>query len=113
MQTSFEHFAVASMMGQPDTPPRANGSLCFHQPWERQAFGLAVALARDGHFEWEDFRQALIAEIAAWEACHSRDDPGWDYYECWLNALEAVTRVNVLPHIPAAGSMLALVDSTP
>ncbi len=101
MQTSFEHFAVASMMGQPDTPPRANGSLCFHQPWERQAFGLAVALARDGHFEWEDFRQALIAEIAAWEATHSREDPGWDYYECWLAALERVTQEHVAPGLAA------------
>lgn len=96
MQTSFEHFAVASMMGQSDTPPRANGTLCFHQSWERQAFALAVALARDGHFEWEDFRQLLIAEIAAWEASHSRDDPGWDYYECWLTALERVTRAHVV-----------------
>ena len=102
MQTSFEHFAIASMMGQSDTPPRANGSLCFHQPWERQAFGLAVALARDGHFEWEEFRQSLIAEITAWEASHARDDPDWDYYECWLNALERVMRSQVLPDLPTA-----------
>ncbi|TXN27434.1 nitrile hydratase accessory protein [Methylobacterium sp. WL19] len=102
MQTSFEHFALASMMGQADTPPKANGSLCFHQPWERQAFGLAVALARDGHFEWEEFRQALIAEIIAWEASHARDDPEWDYYECWLDALERVMRSQVLPGLATA-----------
>jgi nitrile hydratase accessory protein len=108
VQTSFEHFAVASMMGQPDTPPRANGSLCFHQPWERQAFGLAVALARDGHFEWEDFRQALIAEITAWESSHSRDDPSWDYYECWLNALERVTRIHF-----GSGKAAPLVQTLP
>lgn len=99
MQTSFEHFAVATMMGQPDTPPRANGSLCFHHPWERQAFGLAVALARDGHFEWEDFRQALISEISTWEATHSREDPSWDYYEHWLAALERVLRSSALPSV--------------
>ncbi|WP_019905888.1 nitrile hydratase accessory protein [Methylobacterium sp. 77] len=90
MQTRFEHFAVASMLNQPDTPPRTNGSLCFAHPWEREAFGLAIALARDGHFEWEDFREALIREIAAWEAQHHPDDPTWDYYECWLTALESV-----------------------
>ncbi|KQP62172.1 nitrile hydratase accessory protein [Methylobacterium sp. Leaf112] len=102
MQTSFEHFALASMMGQADAPPKANGSLCFHQSWERQAFGLAVALARDGHFEWEEFRQALIAEITAWEASHARDDPEWDYYECWLDALERVMRSQVLPGLATA-----------
>ena len=100
MQTNFAHFALASMMGQPDTPPRANGSLCFHAPWERQAFGLAVALARDGHFEWEDFRQALIAEIAAWEASHPQNDPDWDYYECWLNALERVVQTQGMSGLP-------------
>jgi nitrile hydratase accessory protein len=88
MQTKFEHFAVASMMGQKDTPPRANGSLCFAFPWERQAFGIALALARDGYFEWEEFRQAMIAEIAGWEATHALDDPGWQYYERWLAVLE-------------------------
>jgi hypothetical protein len=56
MQTRFEHFAITSMLGQPDAPPRANGGLYFTSPWERQAFGIAVALARDGYFEWEEFR---------------------------------------------------------
>jgi nitrile hydratase accessory protein len=103
MQTRFEHFAVASMMGQPDTPPRANGELCFAEPWERQAFGLAVVLARDGHFEWEEFRQALIAEIAAWEATHDRNDSGWNYYECWLTALERVTEASLFAGHCSAG----------
>lgn len=62
-----------------------------------------MALARDGHFEWEAFRQALIAEITAWEASHARDDPDWDYYECWLNALERVMPPEILPSI-ATGS---------
>lgn len=29
MLTRFEQFAVTEMMGKPDTPPRANGTLCF------------------------------------------------------------------------------------
>ncbi|MEM6867874.1 MAG: nitrile hydratase accessory protein, partial [Cyanobacteria bacterium P01_C01_bin.121] len=36
----------------------------------------------------EDFRQTLIATIAEWEATHELDDPEWDYYQCWLAALE-------------------------
>ncbi len=78
------------MMGEPDRPPRENGALCFAQEWERSAFGVALALAREGHFDWEDFRQHLIATIGDWEGHHALDDPSWSYYEQWLKALEAV-----------------------
>jgi nitrile hydratase accessory protein len=90
MQTRFEHFAATSMLGHPDAPPRCDGALSFDQEWERRAFGIALALCREGHFEWEDFRVALMAEIAAWEAAHALDDPSWNYYRCWLGALEKV-----------------------
>lgn len=89
MLTNYEKFAVTSMMGAPDTPPRANGGLCFSEEWERTAFGVALALAREGHFEWEDFRQQLIASIDGWEQSHALDDRSWNYYERWLAALEA------------------------
>lgn len=75
----------------PGAPPRANGELVFSAPWESRAFGLAVALNANGVFEWEDFRQALIAQIAQWESAHS--DAGgecYSYYTCWLSALEQV-----------------------
>ena len=88
MQTRFEHFALGSMMGSPDMPPKLNGSLCFGSPWERTAFGVALALAKDGVFDWEDFRLEMIATIAAWEAGHRVDDPSWNYYEIWLTVLE-------------------------
>jgi nitrile hydratase accessory protein len=87
--TRFEHFAVTSMIGNPDAPPRANGTLCFGEAWERSAFGMALALSRQGHFEWEDFRQELIAAIEQWEATHELEDPSWNYYEQFLTALEA------------------------
>jgi nitrile hydratase accessory protein len=90
MQTSFEHFAATSMLGCKDAPPRNNGALAFSSEWERRAFGLALALSKDGHYEWEDFRQALIAHIARWEATHEIDDPSWQYYQRWLSALESV-----------------------
>lgn len=90
MLSSYEQFAVTSMMGSQDTPPRANGGLCFSAEWERQAFGIALALARDGHFEWEEFRQQLIVAIGDWEGGHALADPSWNYYDRWLQALEAV-----------------------
>jgi nitrile hydratase accessory protein len=88
MQTRFEQFAVTSMLGSGDSPPRLNGKLCFSQAWERQAFGVALALSKTGHFDWEDFRQKLIAAIGEWEDTHSLEDPSWSYYERWLTALE-------------------------
>jgi nitrile hydratase accessory protein len=89
MLMRFEHFAVTTMMGSEDSPPRNNGALCFGQEWERTAFGIALGLSRAGYFEWEDFRQQLIAAIARWETSHAVDDDSWNYYECWLAALEA------------------------
>ncbi len=88
MQTKFEHFAVTSMMADEDYPPRQNGSLKFDRFWEERAFGIAIALAKKGHYEWEDFRQELINSIAQWEESHSKNDPNWDYYGRWLLALE-------------------------
>jgi nitrile hydratase accessory protein len=90
MQSRFEHFAVTSMMGASDRPPRVDGALQFSREWERTAFGVALALSRDGHFEWEDFRQQLISTIGAWENQHGTDDPSWNYYDQWLAALESV-----------------------
>ena len=66
------------------TLPRRNGELVFEEPWESRAFGVAVALSERDAFEWERFRQELIAEIGAWQ----RKD--WNYYERWLAALERV-----------------------
>jgi nitrile hydratase accessory protein len=90
MQTRFEHFAATSMLGSEDSPPRRNGTLEFSRDWERRAFGIALALAREGYFEWEEFRQALIASIASWERDNALDDPIWDYYQRWLEALQGV-----------------------
>jgi nitrile hydratase accessory protein len=88
MLTQFEHFALAEMLGQTDNPPRANGSLCFGSEWERSVFGMALALAKDGYFEWDDFRDELIGAIKNWEQTHGTEDGSWNYYEQWLTALE-------------------------
>lgn len=97
MLTRFEHHAVTEMLGQPDTPPRYNGTLCFGQEWERTAFGMALALSKQGFFEWDDFRDELIAEIKAWETSHNLTDSSWNYYEQFLAALEkAVIKSGVM-----------------
>lgn len=90
MQTCFEHFAATSLLGSEESPPRCNGTLAFSQTWERRAFGLALALSKEGYFEWERFRQALIESIENWERRHALNDPSWNYYQRWLEALETV-----------------------
>ena len=88
MLTQFEHFAVTAMMGKSDNPPRANGTLCFGSEWERSAFGMALALAKQGYFEWDDFRDELIEAIGQWEKTNGIGGADWNYYDQWLLALE-------------------------
>jgi nitrile hydratase accessory protein len=77
---------LARGLAGPAAMPRQNGELVFAQPWEGRALGLAVALSEGGAFEWEEFRQALIAEIAGAEGAAG----AFRYYEAWLAALERV-----------------------
>jgi nitrile hydratase accessory protein len=74
---------VADMPGQAATP-RKNGELVFEAPWQGRAFGMAVALHEQQLYDWEEFRQRLIGEIAG-----ADDDPS-GYYERWLAAFEAL-----------------------
>ena len=70
----------------PAAPPRSNGELVFAAPWESRAFGLAMALHDGGLFEWEAFRQQLIAAVARAEAAGGE----FSYYRCWLEALQTL-----------------------
>jgi nitrile hydratase accessory protein len=74
---------IADMEGEAALP-RKNGELVFSEAWEGRIFGMAVAMSEGRKFDWEDFRQQLIAEIA------SADDEQNDstYYERWLAAFE-------------------------
>ena len=97
MFTRFEEYAATQMLGQPDSPPRSEGKLFFGQDWQRTVFGMALALSKEGHFEWEDFRQNLIAGIAAWEKGACAGDTRWDYYEHYTLALiEVLEQCGVL-----------------
>ncbi|MBV9289256.1 MAG: nitrile hydratase accessory protein, partial [Hyphomicrobiales bacterium] len=55
----------------------------FREPWEAQAFALAVALHHAKLFAWTEWTTALSREISA-----SQDDAVDSYYRCWLAALE-------------------------
>jgi nitrile hydratase accessory protein len=70
--------------------PRKNGELVFDAPWQSRAFGLAVGLAERGLFHWNDFRDRLIAQIAATPPDVADESPATVYYRQWLAALEAL-----------------------
>jgi nitrile hydratase accessory protein len=67
--------------------PRRSGELVFHDDWERRAFALAVSLADQGLFEWQEFQQQLIAAVGEAER-GDPEHPTRGYYESWLVSLE-------------------------
>ncbi|WP_447778237.1 nitrile hydratase accessory protein [Variovorax boronicumulans] len=96
MFTRFEEYAATQMLGQTDSPPRSQGKLHFDHDWQRKLFGMALAVAKAGHFEWEDFRQQLIRSIGKWEQLDCGSQPPWDYYERFLEALARVLELHQL-----------------
>jgi len=96
----------------PAATPRDNGELVFGAPWESKAFGLALALTDAGLIDWEDFRQALIGEIGAWEAAHPTG-AGWSYYDCWLRSLERVANAKGLVETGAVAARAAQLAALP
>jgi nitrile hydratase accessory protein len=59
----------------------------FAEPWEAQAFALAVKLSEQGHFTWKEWAAALADELKA-AADRGEPDDGSRYYHHWLAALE-------------------------
>ncbi len=59
----------------------------FAEPWEAQAFALAVKLSEAGHFSWKEWTDALASELKA-AADRGEPDDGRHYYQHWLSALE-------------------------
>lgn len=50
----------------------------FAEPWQASAFAMTVALHERGLFTWNEWAEALGAELKS----------GAAYYDCWLRALE-------------------------
>ncbi len=66
--------------------PRDADGPVFAEPWQAQAFALAVQLNATGAFTWAEWAQALSRELAG-----DADDDGGRYYQHWVAALEALT----------------------
>jgi nitrile hydratase accessory protein len=59
----------------------------FAEPWQAQAFAMAVSLSEAGYFSRREWADALAAEVKA-AADRGEADDGSTYYEYWLAALE-------------------------
>ena len=67
--------------------PSDEGGPVFAEPWQAQAFALAVRLSAQGHFTWKEWAAALADELKA-AADRGEPDDGSRYYHHWLAALE-------------------------
>jgi nitrile hydratase accessory protein len=67
--------------------PRDEGGPVFAEPWQAQAFALAVRLSEQGYFTWKEWAAVLADELKA-AVDRGEPDDGSRYYEHWLAALE-------------------------
>ena len=72
----------------------------FAEPWEAQAFALAVKLSDQGYFTWKEWSAALADELRA-AAGRGEPDDGSRYYHAWLAALERLVTAKGLADRPA------------
>ncbi len=80
----------------PDVPidtlpglPQDTAGPVFNEPWEAQAFALAVHLSEMGYFTWPEWAEALSRQIQRAQA-EGDPDLGDTYYRHWLHALELI-----------------------
>lgn len=57
----------------------------FQEPWQAQAFALAVALHERGAFTWAEWSAKFAVTI---RIANAYDGGGAAYYQCWLRTLE-------------------------
>jgi len=88
MDRAAAHDAAAAV---PGIPRDADGPV-FREPWEAQAFAMALALHARGLFTWPEWAAALAEEIKRAQAAGD-PDTGETYYRHWLANLERLIAV--------------------
>ena len=79
--------AVRDLTAAVPSVPRDEQGPVFREPWEAQAFAMALALQKRGLFTWSEWAAALGEEIK--RAQRAGDpDTGETYYRHWLATLE-------------------------
>ena len=79
--------------------PQDDEGPVFAEPWQAQAFALAVKLSEQGYFSWKEWASALAEELKAAEERGEPDD-GTRYYNHWVTALERLVTEKGLTESP-------------
>ena len=90
--------------------PRDSEGPVFAEPWQAQAFALAVKLSEEGHFTWSEWAATLGAELKA-AAERGEPDDGSRYYHHWLAALERLVARKGLADPAALAARKAWADA--
>lgn len=67
--------------------PQDEDGPVFAEPWQAQAFAMAVQLSAEGHFTWTEWTEALGGQLQA-ATDRGEPDDGSRYFEYWVAALE-------------------------
>ena len=78
--------AMRASVAVPGVPRDEDGPV-FREPWEAQAFAMALALHEHGLFKWPEWAATLAEEIKRAQAAGD-PDTGETYYRHWLATLE-------------------------
>jgi nitrile hydratase accessory protein len=87
----MDEAAARATSAVPSIPCDAEGPV-FREPWEAQAFAMALALHERGVFTWSEWAETLSGEIKRAQAAGD-PDTGETYYRHWLAALERLIAV--------------------
>ncbi len=94
MHDAAERFTASPLL------PRDEAGPVFAEPWQAQAFAMAVQLSAAGHFTWTEWATALGAQLQT-AAEHGEPDDGSRYFEHWLAALEQLVAEKKLTDLTA------------
>ena len=102
MNTLDRNQIARAALEVPGLPQGEDGPV-FREPWEAQAFAMALALHQRGLFTWPEWAGTLAAEI---KRAQARGDPdtGDTYYHHWLNALERLVAEKGVTDAPTLAS---------
>ncbi len=85
--TGVDRNAIARAALEVPGLPQGEDGPVFREPWEAQAFAMALSLHRKGLFTWPEWAAALADEIRRAQAAGD-PDTGDTYYHHWLKTLE-------------------------
>jgi nitrile hydratase accessory protein len=74
----------------PSIPCDAEGPV-FREPWEAQAFAMALALHQHGVFTWPEW-SATLGDVIRRAQAAGDPDTGETYYQHWLDTLERLVK---------------------